>query len=288
MKKTLLFIAAIAATMYVNAQGTWSVTGTEASIASSTEITTGITNVTCMHSDFAGVIGKGDSGAPSVTDGALTFSNEAIVQGSSNGMYYAFKSSQNGILSIAAKMGAGKSTYVIEVPTTTSTNLADLTTNSATCTDLTGTNPEVTTTAIQNGAPVAVATQAWSGTAMNPSGGANMYVIMKFKVTANTIYAVGVTGSKFMLRGAAFTSTTNISNVKAPEMKVYPNPASGKVFINVDQPSEIGIYSLTGSLVKQQFVTSSNNSINISELNSGIYFVKMMNSNNMTQKLIIQ
>ena len=57
MKKSLLFIAVFAATICANAQGKWLATGTEASIAASTDIPlTGVTGLKCMHSDVAGVI----------------------------------------------------------------------------------------------------------------------------------------------------------------------------------------------------------------------------------------
>lgn len=82
--------------------------------------------------------------------------------------------------------------------------------------------------------------------------------------------------------------TTGLTEPGTGEFKVFPNPASGKVFINVVEPGEIGFYSIAGTLLKQQTVTSSQNALNISDLHSGIYFVKMMKNNSMTQKLIIQ
>lgn len=79
-----------------------------------------------------------------------------------------------------------------------------------------------------------------------------------------------------------------IHSLKASEMTVYPNPASGKVYINARQTSVIGIYSMTGQLVKQQQVDPSQNSIDISNLHSGLYLVKMMDTEGKAQKLIVQ
>jgi hypothetical protein len=93
-----------------------------------------------------------------------------------------------------------------------------------------------------------------------------------------------------MLRGVTLATTTNtskdISDISGS--LIFPNPASGKVFIHVNDPTEIGIYNLTGSLVKQQMVTSSQNVINISDLHSGLYFVKTLRNNSLTEKLIIR
>lgn len=81
--------------------------------------------------------------------------------------------------------------------------------------------------------------------------------------------------------------STGLNKPAVPEFKVFPNPASGKVFMIVSEPTEIGIYNIAGMLMKQYVASSSQNAINISDLHSGIYFVKTM-KNNMTQKLIIQ
>ena|GEM_PF-5792209 len=81
---------------------------------------------------------------------------------------------------------------------------------------------------------------------------------------------------------------TSAKVIKVSEFKVFPNPATGRVFINLDEPAEIGIYSILGQLVKQQLVASSKNYINVSDLHTGIYFVRMMNGYKNTQKLIVR
>ena len=81
---------------------------------------------------------------------------------------------------------------------------------------------------------------------------------------------------------------TAINDKQVQQLKIFPNPAVENVFINVNEPSEIGIYNTVGILVKQQLTTPLQNAINISDLNPGIYFVKMMNNDKMVQKLIIR
>jgi hypothetical protein len=81
-----------------------------------------------------------------------------------------------------------------------------------------------------------------------------------------------------------------VTGLKQPQtsgLSVFPNPACGRVYVNINEPGEIGIYSLAGSLMKQQVVNSSQNVINISDLRSGIYFIKDMKSSQV-QKLIVQ
>ena len=100
-----------------HAQGTWKAVGTETIIEESTAIAMGITNLTCMHSDAnaAGVIGKTDVGAPTISYNGVDWNNEAFIQGANNAMYFAFLPTMNGVLDIAAKMGSGKALYILEL-----------------------------------------------------------------------------------------------------------------------------------------------------------------------------
>jgi hypothetical protein len=81
---------------------------------------------------------------------------------------------------------------------------------------------------------------------------------------------------------------TGINDSQVREMKIFPNPARENVSINVNEPSKIGIYNSGGILMKQQLANPSDNTINISDLNPGLYFVKTMNNNKTAQKLIIR
>lgn len=82
--------------------------------------------------------------------------------------------------------------------------------------------------------------------------------------------------------------TTGINEGKIQQMKIFPNPAAENVFVNVNMPGKISIYNTAGILMKQQLASPSLNTINVSDLNPGIYYVKMMNNNKATQKLVIR
>jgi len=65
------------------------------------------------------------------------------------------------------------------------------------------------------------------------------------------------------------------------KIKLYPNPAS--TFINVDLPdkSELKIINMIGQEVINRKNTSASERINLSHLSSGVYFVQVSNNNNM-------
>jgi hypothetical protein len=71
------------------------------------------------------------------------------------------------------------------------------------------------------------------------------------------------------------------------DISIRPNPANNNVQIlcsdNYDS-LRISIFTLTGKLVKCETITCLNNNINISELEGGVYFIKI--NNRITKKLI--
>lgn len=81
--------------------------------------------------------------------------------------------------------------------------------------------------------------------------------------------------------------TTNISQVDKYTSFIYPNPANEYVVIN---SHELGlksgkIYNLSGQLIKQFKVDNSRYRIEISDLKSGVYFVKV---GEQIQKLVVE
>ncbi len=73
--------------------------------------------------------------------------------------------------------------------------------------------------------------------------------------------------------------TTGIRNYEQT-VSVYPNPATDLVTFQLDTPIDnVMIYDINGKLVANESVTA--NHIRVSALNSGIYFVKMYQQNEM-------
>lgn len=74
-----------------------------------------------------------------------------------------------------------------------------------------------------------------------------------------------------------FVGIANINEVES--LKIYPNPTTGQ--INIEIPEEINgnvtvdIYSLTGAKLNSQKVNKDNGRLDISNLNNGIYLLRM-------------
>ena len=68
-------------------------------------------------------------------------------------------------------------------------------------------------------------------------------------------------------------------------MSVYPNPAVNQLQVVLSQNADIVIYNMMGQSVMSVKGNAGVNSVNISELTAGVYFV---NAGNDTQKLIVK
>ena len=83
-----------------------------------------------------------------------------------------------------------------------------------------------------------------------------------------------------------------VESLDADNVSMYPNPANTELTISLNtiQGTSIAtIYNIMGEEVLVENLSSTTNELNISNLNSGVYFVKVMNNGKeITSKLIIE
>ena len=264
---SVLFMGLIGIATY--AQGLWNADSTTAAINPSTEIPMGITGLACMHSDVATIMGKGDTGAVAVEYDGVTYDNKAFLQGTTNGMYYAFSVTQDGTLNIYVKMGPNKKTFIVELTNDCPDNadIATLTTNIPTADGITTTAAYFTTPSVYD--TDSKTSKTWDGTVAPVT--VATYMVFSWSVTANKTYIAGCFGSKMMLKSVNFkTAGSGLDDVNAAQATdIFPNPADGNVIIKMDKSTEIGIYNPVGLLMKQQWITPSDNNVDISGLMPG-------------------
>ena len=102
----------------------------------------------------------------------------------------------------------------------------------------------------------------------------NMVVLPTFKVQTNK--------EGFEVNGQIVLnySTVGINSPEKIELKVYPNPTAGELRIENDELKieKIEVFDIVGKIVSSNHFNASlpNHEINLSHLNSGIYFVKVV------------
>ena len=86
-----------------------------------------------------------------------------------------------------------------------------------------------------------------------------------------------------------FTVTTDINGEEGiQELQLYPNPASDYVIItNNKSIDKIGVYNLVGSKVMEKQVNKSTTKLDVSELNSGLYVIRVYTGESYSDRKLI-
>ena len=74
-------------------------------------------------------------------------------------------------------------------------------------------------------------------------------------------------------------------------LKIYPNPARDFVKVSTDnrQQSTVRVYNYLGMLIDEFEMSSDEMEINVSEYNSGVYFINISNEeSNITKKIVVE
>ncbi|MEZ0005426.1 hypothetical protein ABH942_000777 [Flavobacterium sp. 28YEA47A] len=132
------------------------------------------------------------------------------------------------------------------------------------------------TTTLQGSTITASATGAtyqWINCANNqPIDGATN---ASYTASANGSYAVIVTQN-----GCSATSNcVQITNLGVDTfvkdgLKIYPNPTADQLFVQLNDVTEVTIVDMTGKIIQHETLKSGNNSIDVSSLASGMYFIR--------------
>ena len=110
--------------------------------------------------------------------------------------------------------------------------------------------------------------------------------------TGTFVMEADIDGSDCYYQGMTFELSELFSSVNVQDivshnthMTVYPNPATDLLNINLSQNSDIVIYNVMGQQMLKMEGRVGGNNINISNLNSGVYFI---NAGSDTQKFIVK
>ena len=86
-----------------------------------------------------------------------------------------------------------------------------------------------------------------------------------------------------------FIRITNVSVDENPlfEVKLYPNPTSGQLSIEAEEMTSVSVYDVVGQRVMQMSAQDGQAVVDMSQLNNGIYFIKVNTANgSATQRVV--
>jgi len=95
----------------------------------------------------------------------------------------------------------------------------------------------------------------------------------------------------YVKKGTDTTQHAGINTLNAEHnLVVYPNPTTGQFYVkNINKGDRIEVYSITGAKLMEKEVTQNFVTVNLSEYNSGVYFVKIHTGNKIiVRKLILK
>lgn len=83
--------------------------------------------------------------------------------------------------------------------------------------------------------------------------------------------------------------TIGCEEIEATGFNVYPNPATSTIFVETNDNAQVDIVDMTGRCVKSFEVTDNVSSINIEDINEGVYFMMIQNGDSrLVEKLVIK
>jgi len=105
---------------------------------------------------------------------------------------------------------------------------------------------------------------------------------------ANKIYLYSSSSGVNIYYVKAEPLTTAINQISAnlPEVNIYPNPATDKVYVDYNQPIQVAVYNIAGSLLKSKLIQSKYDYISVGDLQPGVYLIRSQNDNTFARKLI--
>lgn len=119
-----------------------------------------------------------------------------------------------------------------------------------------------------------------AGTSTTSAGGSISYSIGQIDYVYPT--GAGYNSSEGLQHPYEIFVTEVSENLNSISINVFPNPASQSVIIDFKNPDfKNHSYQLTdvnGKIISENKITEAQSKINLSEINSGIYFIRISNS----------
>lgn len=118
------------------------------------------------------------------------------------------------------------------------------------------------------------------------------YGVGSYQVLANGVLIPGIEGGAFGSSESRVFQVANIlgvENFNLNEITLYPNPSNGFFTINTKLPTDVVAIDVTGKEVFRMFNINNQTTLNLTQLQKGLYLLKLSNElGEQTKKIIIE
>lgn len=113
-----------------------------------------------------------------------------------------------------------------------------------------------------------------------------LFIAPNREILINNIWPIN-SGQQLIDEFEAAMATIGFAEASKNNYSLYPNPASNYVRINsgITDEAKVCIYDMTGRLVKEVNISEINTTIDLNDINKGVYFVDV---NGKVEKLIVE
>lgn len=113
-----------------------------------------------------------------------------------------------------------------------------------------------------------------------PTGAQNIVGVNMRTAAYSAGYGSDRLPSRYYILPREITAVTGISENGKTAYSVYPNPTSDNITLNVSgDATHVALYNVMGMQVANQTVTVGANTVNMSQLPAGVYFLRIFNGN---------
>lgn len=110
--------------------------------------------------------------------------------------------------------------------------------------------------------------------------------------TVRVIAEDGTTEKTYTINFTVSSPSLSVESELADNLKLYPNPASGQINVELSSLSEnssLDIFDISGKIVYTQSLIQLENAIDISGLDKGVYFITIQTGkNNYSEKIVVE
>jgi len=111
---------------------------------------------------------------------------------------------------------------------------------------------------------------------------------LDFKLTSSDVGQFGMNTPAYFAMDNLTIDFANINDNNFSTQSIYPNPTTGILSVNTNENSTISIFNINGQLIRSVKTQNSTTTLDLSDLDNGIYFIQVENKGVITTQKVVK